>query len=349
MRYPAPGRRKRSTQHPMSSLMLSVNLVVSIGVLDSVTYAQSSEQVNSSIQTEDSHRIDSSGSATPNKSPSEDARSTNPDQVDFSIQRQRAEFKPSHSRRENGSDNRIDWTTMQSTYTHDSKGQRVDQYNSGEEPTVVLRNDIHRSGYRHTRSTIQAGFTSDNYHLVEQWGDPVQPYGEWRYPYRPFSVPYGQWGPQMPQVIGGGWGWMGGGPMGPASPYPGMMPGPNNALGPLQDDYYPQAPILSAPGMNSPWYGNRPWNGPMQPQGNAPPNGWNHQNGPPTHHRPPSLPHQPPGSHQGWQQNGGHGNGNHPFPGPSFFNAPPSSFPSRAGATQQIESSNTNPHTYGLQ
>ncbi len=102
-----------------------------------------------------------------------------------------------------------DWTTLPSTYTHDQVGQRVDQYALAVEPQSMERADYEKSGYRHTRSTLQAGFSSDNYHLTEQWGQPVRPYGEWRYPNRPFSVPYGQWGPQLPQVVVGGNQWNG--------------------------------------------------------------------------------------------------------------------------------------------
>jgi len=97
-----------------------------------------------------------------------------------------------------------DWTTMPSTYSHDQTGQRVDQYAAAVEPQSMERSDFVRSGYRHTRSSLQAGFSSDHYHVTEQWGQPVRPYGEWRYPNRPFSVPYGQWGPQLPQVVVGG-------------------------------------------------------------------------------------------------------------------------------------------------
>ncbi len=97
-----------------------------------------------------------------------------------------------------------DWTTMPSTYTHDATGQRVDQYALAVEPQSNERADFVRSGFRHSRSTLQAGFNADNYHVTEQWGQPVRPYGEWRYPNRPFSVPYGQWGPQLPQVVVGG-------------------------------------------------------------------------------------------------------------------------------------------------
>ena len=97
----------------------------------------------------------------------------------------------------------VDWTTMPSTYSHDSNGQRVDQYAVAVEPQSNDRQDYVRSGFRHTRSSLQAGFSSDHYHITEQWGQPVQPYGQWRYPTRPFSVPYGAWGPQLPQVVGG--------------------------------------------------------------------------------------------------------------------------------------------------
>ncbi|XZE36682.1 hypothetical protein SH501x_002265 [Pirellulaceae bacterium SH501] len=198
----------------------------------------------------------------------------------------------------------VDWTTLQSTYSHDENGTRLDQYSQGVQPVVALRPDYVKSGFRHTRSTLQAGFSSDNYHVVEQWGGDVRPYGEWRYPYRPFSVPYGMWGPQLPQVVGGlPWGGFPphhgfhspmnpnnpGGPNGDATPpfggqgmsgpqgmFPGGFPGqvhpgvpngfgygglgggfggygggfgvgPWNALGPMQDDYYPQAPVMKAP------------------------------------------------------------------------------------------------------
>ena len=167
----------------------------------------------------------------------------------------------------------IDWTTMASTYTHDPQGQRVDQFSTGIEPVAIERPDFVRSGYRHTRSTLQAGSGADHYHSVEQWGPNVRPYGEWRYPTRPFSVPYPVWGPQLPQVLGGGFPW-GGVPFGNATnggsgnglmpgviPQPGAIPqpgwqsgfgtglgvGPGNALLPMQDDYYPPAPVYNPP------------------------------------------------------------------------------------------------------
>jgi hypothetical protein len=163
----------------------------------------------------------------------------------------------------------VDWTTMASTYSHDTTGQRVDQYATEVTPVAIERSDFARSGYRHSRSSLQTGFSSDHYHVVEQWGQPVQPYGEWRYPNRPFSVPYGQWGPQLPQVVGGVYGqgfnrppfggpnWQGGpiqgnGNQGNAGQFHqgfgnqgfGFGVGPGNALQAGQDEYYQQAPLL---------------------------------------------------------------------------------------------------------
>ena len=83
---------------------------------------------------------------------------------------------------------------MPSTYSHDPVSQtRVAQYQpipTPNRPEQVLRS----SGYTHTRSSLAYGQSADNYHRVESWGDPVRPYGEWRFPYRPYSVPYGAWG-----------------------------------------------------------------------------------------------------------------------------------------------------------
>jgi hypothetical protein len=126
-----------------------------------------------------------------------------------------------------------DWSTLPSTFTHDQDGQRVDQYSVAVEPQSNERSDFVRSGFRHTRSSLQAGFGSDHYHVTEQWGQPVQPYGQWRYPNRPFSVPYGQWGPQLPQIVAGGFPWLGlpngsmnSGPVLPGGNWPGGgMPG----------------------------------------------------------------------------------------------------------------------------
>ena len=142
---------------------------------------------------------------------------------------------------------RIDWTTMPSTFTHDVQGTRVAQFAQGVQPVVYERPDYQRSGFRHYRSSLQGGSSADHIHVVDQWGPSVRPYGEWRFPARPFSVPYPAWGPQLPlasvnsnfnnqiQFPGGGlparpWqpgqpapGWgQGGNGMGPGGFHPGM-------------------------------------------------------------------------------------------------------------------------------
>ncbi|MEM1068308.1 MAG: hypothetical protein AAGI63_05400 [Planctomycetota bacterium] len=89
-----------------------------------------------------------------------------------------------------------DWLTQPSTYTHSSEtGERVSQYAPIVPPTAPLPNNFRTSGYTHTRSSLNYGASADNYHRVETWGDPVRPYGEWRFPFRPFSTPYPNWGP----------------------------------------------------------------------------------------------------------------------------------------------------------
>jgi hypothetical protein len=173
----------------------------------------------------------------------------------------------------------VDWTTLPSTYTH-RDGVAVDQYDQGVEPTTYVNESRQTSIYRYERSSLQGNNSVDHYHRVDQYGSPVQPYGEWRYPYRPYSVPYSAWGPQLPQVYsnfgfgggvgnggghggrgrmgtGGGYGgnWPYGGGYGQGQPnrgmgggYPnmgngsGLIPGPGNALTPGQDEYYPDAP-----------------------------------------------------------------------------------------------------------
>lgn len=92
--------------------------------------------------------------------------------------------------------------TWASTYTHDpASGQRIDQYALPAEAYGPSRNAVQRSGYRHYRSTLQAGLSSDNLHIVEQWGKQVIPYEQWRFPYRPYGVPYDAWGPPTPYGI----------------------------------------------------------------------------------------------------------------------------------------------------
>ena len=95
--------------------------------------------------------------------------------------------------------------TWPSTYTHEPmSGQRVDQFAVVEQPVAPHREDFTRSGFRHYRSTLQAGQSADNMHIVEQWGRPVIPYEQWRFPFRPYAVPYDAWGPQAPYGITNG-------------------------------------------------------------------------------------------------------------------------------------------------
>ncbi len=90
----------------------------------------------------------------------------------------------------------VDWLTLPSTYTHEPENRtRVAQYTPLPEPTAPVDPSFRSSGYTHLRSTLAFGQSADNYHRVETWGDPVRPYGEWRFPYRPFSTPYPNWGP----------------------------------------------------------------------------------------------------------------------------------------------------------
>lgn len=88
-----------------------------------------------------------------------------------------------------------DWLTMPSRYSHDpTSGARVTQYAPDAAPATQLSTPIRSSGYTHFRSSLAYGQSADNYHRVETWGDPIRPYGEWRFPYRPFSTPYPNWG-----------------------------------------------------------------------------------------------------------------------------------------------------------
>ncbi len=173
-----------------------------------------------------------------------------------------------------------DWTTMASTYTHDHQGQRVDQYAMEVEPQSNERPDFVKSGFRSSRSSLQVGFSADHYHTTEQWGQPVRPYGEWRYPNRPFSVPYGQWGPQLPQVVVGGNQWN---VIAPRSFNPGML---NPGLGPAGQMANPNGNAIGlgivngngnaqlAPNGNGGGNGNGGWSG------NGNPNqGWGQNNG----------------------------------------------------------------------
>ncbi len=165
-----------------------------------------------------------------------------------------------------------DWATWPSTYTHDRvTGQRVDQYAQAESPVAPHRQDFSRSGYRHYRSTLQAGQSADNLHVVEQWGSPVVPYEQWRFPFRPYAVPYDAWGPQAPYGItngyfgqGGGFGYGGLG----FSGVPGNATAPTAVppYGPGQ--YDPRQPGFGGGAPNgqpsrgfplTPTYGQEPW------------------------------------------------------------------------------------------
>jgi hypothetical protein len=91
-----------------------------------------------------------------------------------------------------------DWILAPSTYTHDPQtGERISQF--APIPPVYLRQgrpDFVQSGYRHRQSVIRdPRGSADRLHVTEEWGRPVRPYGEWRFPYRPYSVPYPLWGP----------------------------------------------------------------------------------------------------------------------------------------------------------
>jgi len=132
-----------------------------------------------------------------------------------------------------------DWIFAPSTFTHDPQtGDRLGKVAEPPPQIVYPTGDFVRSGYRQNRSTIRTPLGADNLHIVEEWGRPVRPYGEWQYPYRPFSVPYSQWGPPfygMYQFYRGwpGWGpfWRGGfgggagGPGGGLPGEPGAGPG----------------------------------------------------------------------------------------------------------------------------
>ncbi|MEM9825594.1 MAG: hypothetical protein AAF958_03350 [Planctomycetota bacterium] len=104
-----------------------------------------------------------------------------------------------------------DWLTYPSTYSHDTvTGQRVAQYSPIAAPTTAVAAPLRVGGFNHFRSSLQYGASADHYHRVESFGAPVQPYGQWRFPFRPFSTPYPNWGPPFAgvganiQLFGGG-------------------------------------------------------------------------------------------------------------------------------------------------
>lgn len=167
-----------------------------------------------------------------------------------------------------------EWMTWPSTYTHSDTGERVDQYAEHAPALATIRTDFQRSGMRHYRSTLQAGLSSDNLHIVEQWGRQVVPYEQWRFPYRPYGVPYNQWGPQAPYgIINGQFGgYPYPAPYGPGqgnagNPYPGNGPANRPAagyFGPGHNGNYGQG----YPNAGNPYrgYPNTGFPGPGYPQ-----------------------------------------------------------------------------------
>lgn len=158
-----------------------------------------------------------------------------------------------------GSVSAADWITQPSYYTHDPmSGERVQQYTPIGPFYSYAQSSYVSSGYRNTRSSIQVGTSADHYHTTQQWGAPVQPYGEWRFPYRPYSVPYGAWGPQFYGGVPFGYGRNLGG-FGPG--YGGGLPGggfPGGGLpgggGGLPGQGNLQRPIFSGPNPLQPGY-----------------------------------------------------------------------------------------------
>lgn len=141
-----------------------------------------------------------------------------------------------------------DWNTAPSYYTHDQAGRRTNQYAAIGPYYYPQQADFQRSGYRQLRSTFQWGGSADNMHIVEEWGREVRPYDEWRFPYRPYSVPYPGWGnPNAGAIYGfgggfGGPGFPGGGGFNPGQQgYPPVLVPPGNGYVPQQymDGYWP--------------------------------------------------------------------------------------------------------------
>ncbi|MCC9657651.1 hypothetical protein [Rhodopirellula halodulae] len=147
----------------------------------------------------------------------------------------------------------MDWLTLPSTYTHDvATGQRVTQFAPIETPTTAVSQPLRTGGYTHYRSTLAYGQSADNYHRVEEWGDPVRPYGEWRFPYRPYSTPYANWGQPYGGLnigVGPGYGWNH--PFYPGQPsYPGQ-PGHPTGTNPPGTPAPPPGPPGSSTGPDS--------------------------------------------------------------------------------------------------
>jgi hypothetical protein len=127
-----------------------------------------------------------------------------------------------------------DWATSPSYYTHNwNNGDRVVQYQPIGPFYYFTRPDYLKSGYRQYRSTIDLGNSSDNMHVVEQWGAAVVPYDQWRFQYRPYSAPYPAWGPPYGGLGGGsgGYPYSGNGVGGGANIFGGFFPGYGGGIG----------------------------------------------------------------------------------------------------------------------
>ena len=137
-----------------------------------------------------------------------------------------------------------EWITAPSYYTHDPRSaDRVNQYSQIGPFYYYQRGDYLQSGYRHNRSTFQFGGSADNLHIVEQWGEPVMPYEQWRFPYRPYGSPYPAWGPPFGGLEGAGVGFyppFGPLPFGGGGPGAGFAPERFNTAEQWMDGYYPQ-------------------------------------------------------------------------------------------------------------
>lgn len=157
-----------------------------------------------------------------------------------------------------------DWLTLPGQYSHGPSLDRVAQYQPPEPAIAPEVSDFSRSGFRHTRSTLQYDQAADNMHIVEKWGAPIEPYEQWRFPYRPYGTPYPNWGAPYAGLGGGvvatpfgfpgrfgGLGGFGGGFGGGfnngfgnggfQNPYPVTPNGPY-PVAPYYDGYYPSYP-----------------------------------------------------------------------------------------------------------
>ncbi|MDX1925470.1 MAG: hypothetical protein SFV81_03065 [Pirellulaceae bacterium] len=178
----------------------------------------------------------------------------------------------------NGAASADDWMTWPSTYTHEPvRGQRVDQYAQPVQPIARRDPTFQRSGYRNYRSTLQGATSADNMHIVEQWGAPVVPYEQWRFPFRPYGTPYDAWGPQAPygmfnaninSNIGRPWNAAPHGYQAPpgSTPFMGQPPMGQPPMG--QPNWYPGYPRWNSnQGYPTPTYVPNPSNGfPLSPQ-----------------------------------------------------------------------------------